>query len=656
MTMRLHRYTTVTFIAASIALLSACGGGGGGNAAGDTNPGPAQPPPLALSEPDNFLLFPNPQVQADGKNQTDTDAYARAYYAAVDPANARDTLAKWRTVNGFDSNTGTQVTVVFGDKRDLGYGRRMTVRQNTDGTSAFLVANYLIRAGAAYAYSPLNLEAAILQDQKWLLGYNAIEFSPGPNGGVSFTKFYNFNATTGARELVVDLDGRGNKAMPGPCITCHGGRGDALTPDGKFNLVANTASRTRGDVRAQLHGFEVDAFDFANVQGFTRADQEAALKTINKIILCSYPLATGTTSTAPEDACRRQAINGEWQGGAADIIKAAYGGTGMPNAKFNDVFVPDSWLKAGQASLYKEVYAPACRTCHALRGTGLQSDIDLSTFEKFEAYQDRIKAHMVDRGNMPLAKIVYDAYYDGTRPGPDLIATFLQQRGFSARDGAGKALRPGRPLADPGLDRVVPLGASALNGSKSLYANAYAWSIVSGPAGGATITNGNAAQATFNATAPGSYVVQLAVSNGSTAGTPVQIRVTVVNALTPAPTAIRFADVKAVLQGTTGGCTGAGCHAQAAIGGNGAPVIFANVDRDGNGTVGDAADDQFLYAEVRSRINFTDVVSSPLLRKPAGNHHNGGQRPGFNAAGAPGDSSRTGYDLFVNWILNGAPQ
>lgn len=647
------RFYLIGLSAAIAALVSACGGGGGGNSAADTVPGPTPPPPLALAEPNAFLLFPNPQVQADGKLQTDTIAYANAYYAAIDPTNARNTLAKWKAVNGFDSGSGTQVTVVFGDKRDLGYGRRMTVRQNTDGSSAYLVENYLIQAGAGYSYSPLNLEAAIVRDQKWLLGYNAIEYSPGPNGGVPFTKFYNFSGKTGDRETAVDLDGRGEKAMPGPCITCHGGRGDALTADGRFNLVANTASGARGDVRAQLHAFEVDAFDFATTPGFTRADQEATIKTINKIILCSYPLPTGTTSTAPEDACRRTAIQGEWQGSAAAVIKAAYGGDGLPSAKFADTFVPDDWLKAGQSSLYKEVYVPACRTCHLLRGTGLQSDIDLSSFAKFTAYSDRIKAHMVDRGNMPLAKIVYDAYYGGNSP--ELLATFLQDRGQTARDSAGKALKPGRPLADPGPDRVVPLGASALNASKSLYANAYAWSIVSGPAGGASISNGNTAQATFNATAPGAYVVQLVASNGAVAGPPAQIRVTVVNTLSPTPGAITFANIKSVVQGSQTGCSNSGCHAIAAAGGNGAPVVFGNIDRDGNGSV-DAADDALLYAEIRSRINFTELVASPLLRKPSGNHHNGGRVSGFNTDLAPGDAGRASYDLFVNWILNGAPR
>ena len=288
---RLHAFAIV--IAGAFAL-SGCGGGG---SPGDTRPGPTPveaPPP---GEPDKFLLFPNPQQQADGSQQTNTQEYAEAYYRAIDPDNERDTLAKYKARNGFETGTGNEVNVVFGDRRDLGYGRRMYARSNPDGTYAFYVENYLIQAGGAYAYSPLNLDAAIIRDTRWMVGINAIEFSPGPNGGAAFPKFYNFNPA-GVRQLFVNLDGRGLKAMPGPCISCHGGRGDALTPPdatGKrlFNLVRNSVSQHRGDVQARMHPFEADVFDFSVTRpGFSRPEQEAAIKTINRMILCTYPIAT----------------------------------------------------------------------------------------------------------------------------------------------------------------------------------------------------------------------------------------------------------------------------------------------------------------------------------------------------------------------------
>jgi mono/diheme cytochrome c family protein len=634
------------FAVAAALLLAACGGGG---SPGDVRPG-TNPVPVP-GEPNAFLLFPNPQVQPDGSLQTNTVAYAQAYYAAIDPNNTKDTLAKWRAANGFDTGTGTQVTVVFGDSRDLGFGRRVTARQNPDGTLAFYVENYLIKTGGAYAFSPVNLEAAIVRDPNALVYVAGIEFSPGPAGGVNFAKFFNFDVVTGVRLNTVDIDGRGDKAMPGPCIACHGGRADALTPpdasgNPRFNLLLNAVSGTRGDVMGQLPPFEVASFQFSTDAGFTRADQEPLLKTMNRMVLCSYPLPA--PSTFPEDACRRKASLGEWQGTAAALIKAAYGGDGLPTPAYAEPAVPDAWASAGQTSLYETVNAPACRVCHQMRGTGRQSDIDFTTFAKFQSYADRISATVVNRGDMPLAKLIYDAFHASS--GEGALADFLVSQGQPARDASGNMLRPGRPIADPGPDRVVRQGATQLSASNSLFADTYVWSIVSGPNGGATLTNANTAQATFNATIDGTYVVSLVASNASAQSASALLTLVVQSALTPAPSAIRFADIKAALQD---GFECQGCHAVGSP--LQPPIAFTNYDRNGDGGI-TPADDAWFYAEVRSRINLEEIVASPLLQKPSGHHHFGRIGAGFDTTLAPGQPGRAKYDLFLNWSLNGAPQ
>lgn len=630
----------------TVALTLALTGCGQGNSGDETGAGP-------VNGPDAFLLFPNPLVRADGTLEMNSAAYARAYYAAVDPNDGKDTFAKWRAANGFDSGTGTQVSAVFGDVRDLGYGRRMTARQNTDGTIAFLVENYLVAAGAGYGDSGLNLDAAVLQDRRWIVSFNGIEFSPGPGGGVSFSKYFSFNPLTGARELATDLDGRGAKAMPGICIACHGGRGDPLTPPDAtghplFPLVQNSASLQRGDVQSFLLPLEVDALAFSAAAGYTRANQEAALKEMNRMVLCSLPLPG--PSALPEDACRRAAIPSEYRGTAATFLKAAYGGDGMPNGTYSDTFVPAGWSGAGQSSLYLAVVAPACRACHIVRGTGFESDIDFDSFAKFQSFADRTKAHVIDRGNMPLAKILFDSFWSG--PGAEALATFLQGRGFTVRDASNAILRPGRPLAIPGPDRVVPQGPTILSAAGSLYATSYQWSIISGPNGtippvNVSLANAVSIQPTFSSSAPGTYVLQLVVANGANESAPAQINLIVDNLVTPSPTAIRFSDIKTAVQSI--GCTA--CHAP----GGPPPFFFAAVDRNGDGLI-DATDDDWFYAEVRGRINFTDIVASPLLRRPSGNHHGGGLRPGFDANATPGQAARANYDLFLNWILNGAPQ
>jgi hypothetical protein len=283
----------------------------------------------------------------------------------------------------------------------------------------------------------------------------------------------------------------------------------------------------------------------------------------------------------------------------------------------------------------------------------MQSDIDFTTYEKLHSYTSRIFATVIDRGDMPLAKLVYDTFH--TSPGEVTLADFLVGQGLPARDASGAVLRPGRPIADPGPDRVVRPGATPLSASNSLFADTYAWSIVSGPNGtvpprGASLTDANTAQPTFNATTDGTYVLSLVASSASARSAPKSLALVVQSALTPDPRAIRFADIKAALQDGQG-CQG--CHAPASK--LHPPIAFTSYDRDGDGAIA-PSDDAWFYADVRSRINFTEIAASALLQKASGQHHFGGLGKGFDASLPPGQPGRAKYDLFLNWIINGAPQ
>lgn len=655
-------------------LLAACGGGGSGASDGVVVvPGAPRAAALATGL-DRFLLYPNPVVRAgDGAFEVGAVEYAQAYYEAIDPTNARATLQGFKDVNSIGVTTGghTEVKVIIGDQRDLGYGRLMTAHRSPDGTMAFIVENYLV--GGYGGYTPLNVEAAVNRVRDWHLGTNAIEFSPGPLAGTggrpadgSFVKFYTYDPS-GVRINMISLDGRPAKAMPTVCISCHGGRGDPLTPPdpvtGKqlFALVMNAYSQHRGDVQGRLHPFEPAAFDYSTIPGFTRADQEPAMKEINKMVLCSFPLPTGTVAAFPEDTCRRVATRNEYQGTAAAHLKAMYGGDNLPNAvsELVDTYVEPSWTAAGQDALYLNVQGAACRVCHLLRGTGNQSDISFDTFANFDGYKDRTKVHVADRGNMPLAKLIYDKFWSTVSIFQTMgryLVSDLRGIGFAAGFADGDQM-PGRPIADPGPDRVVRPGTIPISASMSLFADTYQWALVSGPPGGGTLTQTGSMQPVFTATLNGTYVLRLVASKGAAVSTPAQLTVVVDSSLPYDPAALRFSDIKASLQDTLAGsgqCTS--CHA---AGGDGIvlpPIWYSSYDRAGTGNPNDATNDAWFYTELRGRINFTDIVASPLLRKPAGHHHNGLQRAGFDDSRLPGDPARREYDKFLNWILNGAPQ
>jgi len=649
---------------AASSLLAACGH--------ESNRGDVATPDKEVAVGVNrFLLFPDPIVLPDGSYETNTAAYAQAYYRAIDPNNQKDTLEKWKAANGFGSGTGAEHLAVFRDVRDLGYGRRMTGRKNSDGSIAFMVENYSVTVTPSSGYNGLNVDAAIGQDARWHVGTNAIEWStatctpedpPDCDPTVRFAKYYNFSATTGERQLAVDLDGKGLKAMPGPCVACHGGRADALTPpdaatgNPRFALVENSSSRKRGDTEGRLQGLNVGSFEYSGWTGWTRADQAAVLKDFNQWVLCTYPLPA-TATPDPEDACRSTTTNSnEWQGTAAEIIKSWYGGPGMPSTTFSDTYVPAGWSTntpigttgLTDTSLYQEVVGPYCRTCHAVRGTGDQSDIDFMSLAKFQGYADRIKAHVFDRGNMPMALIPHDDFWNS--PAPQALATYIDFMlgANSATDSGGAPLKPGRPIADPGPDRMVRTSTAApLSAANSLFASSYAWSVTGTPSGGsATINNPTSADASFIATLAGDYTVQLTVSDGTTSDTKT-VTVTADDNF-PDPATIKFAQVKNVLQKTST-CTT--CHTVTAVPqpANTPPVWYADFDRNGDGTT-DATDDAWLREAVLGRVNLTDVTASPLLRKPTGNHH---------AGLAPLDlGTVTGlrdYSILYDWILAGSP-
>ena len=576
-------------------LLASCGGGG--HNAGDSSTSATPDLISIVSGPDSFLLFPNPQSDPAVDSQT----YTEAYYRTIDPNNEKDTIAKWKLANGFGSGTGSEVHAVFGDVRDLGYGRDMHGRRNPDGTLAFFVDNYTVGAAADYAYSSMNLDAAIAHDPRWLHGTNAIEISPGPDCTTplpnsltsckSFAKFFTYDPVTGQRLLAANIDGRGYKSMPGICIECHGGRGDALLQTSTnattgqpmpilFPIVGSPASGVRGDVKAKLHFFEPDSFDFSTLPGYTRADQEAAIKTLNEFVLCSYPLPNGSTAVFPEDLCngtpRRIASKDEWQGiGAASVVKEAYGGNGLPNATYVDTYVPAAWVDYGHTDLYVNVVKPNCRVCHLLRGMRTQADIDFSTFTGFEAFADRIKEHVIDKGNMPLDRIINKRFWS-TPIMYNSLAQFLQSPNpvgpaptnvtFTVTDNTGAILRPGRPIAVPGPDRAVAPGSTTLSAAGSWFADTFTWTIVSMPPSGDGSLNGflssSGSTSIFNATVAGAYQIKLEASKGAfpadtklltivvvnpwplTMPSPVSSVTTVAN---PLPANIRFSNIKAVL-------------------------------------------------------------------------------------------------------------
>lgn len=249
--------------------------------------------PLGVPDDANqFLSFLN--LSAPRNNES--ISAGEAYYNAVDPTRVKRTLAGFKTFNGLSDN---QVAIYINDA-DLGFGRRMYVVENTDGSVASCVDNYGglptsdPQAGSTNAQINTS-ESARLSNAKahglnGLIATVCMEYSGTPGTGVQengfvrlkgrkFVKFLSYGAN-GNYITQADLDGRGAKTQPGLCNSCHGGQGKSLV---------NGVYPDLGDTGAQFLPWDLDTYKYDTAAGFTRSDQEVLFKRYNQTVLSTYP-------------------------------------------------------------------------------------------------------------------------------------------------------------------------------------------------------------------------------------------------------------------------------------------------------------------------------------------------------------------------------
>ena len=658
------------------------------------------------------------------ESEIDEDDLTNAYYAAVDPGNARTTAQDYVAIHGIDDPL---VHVIFRDSKDLGYGRDMYMNVYTNEsvgstcgppgavTIAWYVRNFSVKIVDGFAYGPINLEAAIGEDLQHHVGTNAIEFGYGRSDlgdtcapdDQPMAKFYTFEpdySTPGAphpRRTRVDLDARGAKAMPQPCISCHGGKLRPLDRFGRFVAMhandrhdpvsyppAAGEISSIGDTKARMQAFEVDTFEFSDQPGHTRADYEEGLRLLNLAVYCTYPDSQADGDAVEQDCSAfgggvaEQTDIGEWSGDfGRDMLIGWYGGAlDTAGGKYSGEYIPDGWkpsiidgTPAGADTLFKKVVGPNCFVCHGKRGTELGSnlnadgegkDLDFSSWEKFISHADEIERLVYDEGRMPLGLLNFQNFWNDPEKA-ELLASFIapyvsDPTGFQARrvDADGDIIEPGeRIVARAGPDRVTKINAPiTLNAQASLFADSYSWQVISTPAlASATLSSASGKRVSFSADTEGQYELRLtARSSQSGASRSDTLLVEVDDG--PAPRELAFYnDLSPQLAISTRLATCAGaCHSDGAQAG--VPVWWVDDDLQPLATPADASAPPSLgfYEQVMARVNLEYVEDSLILKKPSGIHHFGNQRIGFDTSLALGSAGRADYDMFVNWIAEGA--
>jgi len=662
------------YVALVCVLLSGCRG----DDQGDTDIFPVTP------NPDEFAQFLNtaPGVPLAGVAEGEIDNlndFPEAYYNTIDPTSNRDTFEKWRIENGFLNADGSEAAcdlpgcvsthVKFRDTKDLGYGRNMFLRwdQNT-GDVAVYVENFQVDIPGLPPYGDLNFEALVEGDRQWNFGVNAIEFSAYPQTGANarkFTKFYNFAGdgirafmASGEQQHFVDLDGRGQKPMPTPCIVCHGGHGRTLVVENQAGtkVVAPTIpGGIPGDVQAHMQSIELDTLQFANAPGFTREDNEDGIRIINDAILSAYEYRR---DVMPQP--------GDWDPNfAIEILNGRYNGnSGAAGTPYNTGFIPTDWRTNPNAeSIYNALVGPNCMVCHALRGTDLNNSFSFSEFSEFLEFDDQIDHLVFERGLMPLGLLNYADFWESGNRNPALLAAAI---GHSERiDENNNAILPGAPVAQ----LVAPLVATGVNtassavydiplsgGGSSFAAGSFSWSVEPADQAEVVVTDASTGAASLRASAPGNYDVSLTVRGANTATQ----RVVVVDETPqlPASSEITFfsddgSDIYTMLQNQ--GCVG--CHSNA--GDAGIPIHYEPCNAD-NLAGGAEEGFDFLYRSVLARVNFDSPLDSMIVRKPINGATDITNRGGTDIAGYHGGNLALDDDQevgrLVSWILSGAPR
>lgn len=191
----------------------------------------------------------------------------------------------------------------------------------------------------------------------------AMDYSSFPVNNTSYGPFIRFLIFGPSGQLLpsINLDGRREKFVPGTCIVCHGGDNYA----GKYPEDGTGTPNVGG----HFLPYDTGNFEFSDQAGLTEADQGQAIFNLNQIII------TLGSTTPQEDT----------------LVLGWYNNLNGNAPPLNKSYVDPSWQAAGATavSVYQNVYARSCRTCH----------VALPNYN-FEQYpQFRISGNVVDPAN-----------------------------------------------------------------------------------------------------------------------------------------------------------------------------------------------------------------------------------------------------------------
>jgi hypothetical protein len=345
----------------------------------------------------------------------DSKVSACNYYRTIGAVQSCDSSGKpagginfdfWKKLNGMAPyNTAPETSALFVNKVDLNLTRDHHGISYSANEAAMYVCNYpgtadqnasTIDGAIDTALSNHNLVACVAMD------YRVV---PGVNANQPFTRFFTFGPS-GNLLLSINLDGRGEKFMPGTCVACHGGNNYA----GRYS---DGVAPTVADIGAHFLPFDVHNFAFSDHSGLTQADQVSEIRDLNALILATNP----THATKDLIGCSPRSApctTGGWYPSQTDDNQ-------------NDAYIEPNWTGKGAATqtMYSAVVKNSCRTCHVGMPFDLRSPIGFTFVLKYLCGGSH---YLPFNHAMPNAKDPFDQLWSSSAEITaldDFVATFV---------------------------------------------------------------------------------------------------------------------------------------------------------------------------------------------------------------------------------------
>lgn len=367
-------------------------------------------------------LTANPGV---AKAWTDS---ADRYYKQIDPLDKRTTLAGFRARNNFASG---EVVAAYANSADLGFGREMhCVRHSVSGLAGFDVACYVTNYGNQDTDDLDDFNQALAAKTAGSTGAGAVA-----TVGMEFTRIEDKNDATGTtfvnntrvvkfyvwvgaggtpRVQDANLDGYGLRPVPQLCMSCHGDRYSAAVTTGTDG-TPQWASVAEVNLGSNFIPFDLRGFTMTPAE---ETAQQGVFKTLNEEMVLG---------AQPSQAIR-DVISDMYPGGAAtqNVNSAVSGWSGSSGSP-------------SQKTMYKDVIAASCRTCHNSQGTiATASSLHWDTAAQVAARKSGIALFVCTTNVMPHALITHRRFWLTPSPyQPVTLADYLTAIGSSATSVAG---------------------------------------------------------------------------------------------------------------------------------------------------------------------------------------------------------------------------